>query len=85
MLTSELHDWDYSNVDRGTDKPIPTRAYDRSMSDSDGPFDCEGCGAAIALEDARRTKTIGGLDPTKWQTLCCPDCGSRLQTVYVGE
>ncbi|WP_440766937.1 hypothetical protein [Natronorubrum sp. DTA7] len=55
------------------------------MSDSDGPFDCDGCGAAVALEDARRTKTMGGLDPAKWQTLCCPDCGSRLRTVYVGD
>jgi len=28
---------------------------------------------------------MGGLDPMKWQTLCCPSCGSRLQTIYVGE
>jgi hypothetical protein len=27
---------------------------------------------------------MGGLDPDKWQTLCCPDCGSRLKTVFVG-
>ncbi|WP_246998051.1 hypothetical protein [Halosolutus gelatinilyticus] len=40
---------------------------------------------AIAFEGTRRTKTIGGLDPTKWQTLCSPNCGVRLKTVFVGE
>ncbi|WP_265109784.1 hypothetical protein [Halosolutus halophilus] len=48
-------------------------------------FECDTCGAVLAFEDARRTKTMGGLDPTKWQTLCCPNCGSRLKTVFVDE
>lgn len=48
-------------------------------------FDCENCGAVVAFEDARRTGTMGDLDPATWQTLCCPDCGSRLKTVFVGD
>ncbi|MFC7228430.1 hypothetical protein N0B31_13535 [Salinirubellus salinus] len=48
-----------------------------------GPFDCE-CGACVSREAASRTETYGGLDPTKWQTLCCPECGRRLKTVFVG-
>lgn len=55
------------------------------MPETDGPFDCGTCGATVAFEDARRTKTMGGLDATKWQTLCCPRCGSRLKTVFVGD
>lgn len=45
---------------------------------------CDRCGAAVDPEEARRTETMGGLDPEKWQTLCCPDCGVRLKTVFVG-
>ena len=55
------------------------------MTDADGPFECDTCEDRVAFEDARRAKTMSGLDPTKWQTLCCPDCGSRLKTVYVGD
>lgn len=55
------------------------------MAARDDTMTCATCGTDVALEDARRTKTMGGLDPTKWQTLCCPHCGSRLKTVYVGE
>ena len=46
--------------------------------------ECGTCGAVVAFEDARRTETMGNLDPTKWQTLCCPNCGNRLKTVFVG-
>ena len=45
---------------------------------------CETCDVEVAGEEARRTETVGDLDPTKWQTLCCPHCGSRLKTVFVG-
>ena len=55
------------------------------MSESDGPFECDTCDATVQFDEARRAKTMGGLDPTKWQTLCCPHCGSRLQTVFVGD
>ncbi|MFC4541233.1 hypothetical protein ACFO5R_04755 [Halosolutus amylolyticus] len=58
------------------------------MSDHDetgDEFECDTCGAVVPFADARRTKTIGGLDPAKWQTLCCPNCGSRLKTVFVGK
>jgi len=44
---------------------------------------CDRCGA-VDVEDATRTRTVGDLDPDTWQTLCCPDCGVRLRTVYVG-
>jgi Zn finger protein HypA/HybF involved in hydrogenase expression len=46
---------------------------------------CDTCESTVAAADARRTETYGGLDPTKWQTLCCPTCGSRLKTVLVGD
>ena len=55
------------------------------MTTDDGPFECDTCGTHVAFDEARRTETIGGLDATKWQTLCCPNCGSRLKTVYVGD
>ena len=47
-------------------------------------FDCE-CGTHVTRASARRAETYGGLDPKTWQTLCCPECGRRLKTVYVGE
>jgi len=55
------------------------------MAETSGPFECDACGETVSLNEARRTKTMGGLDPAKWQTLCCPSCGARLQTIYVGE
>ena len=47
-------------------------------------LECDTCDAAVPAEDARRTETMGGLDPEKWQMFCCPHCGNRLQTVFVG-
>lgn len=55
------------------------------MTDTDESFHCDTCDATVAYDDARRTKTMGGLDPEKWQTFCCPDCGDRLRTVFVGD
>ncbi|MFQ3318524.1 MAG: DNA-directed RNA polymerase subunit RPC12/RpoP [Natronomonas sp.] len=46
---------------------------------------CDTCDLEVAHEDAIRTETMGDLDPTNWQTLCCPNCGTRLKTVFVGE
>ena len=48
------------------------------------PLRCETCGRTVPLEAAVRTRTYGDLDPERWQTLCCPDCGRRLKTVFVG-
>ncbi|MFB6172497.1 MAG: hypothetical protein ABEJ23_08170 [Haloarculaceae archaeon] len=48
-------------------------------------YTCENCGAETTREDAVRTETMGDLDRTKWQTLCCPACGARLKTVFVGD
>lgn len=55
------------------------------MLDPDDTFDCDNCGAAVRAADARRSETMGDLDPRRWQTLCCPECGRRLKTVFVGE
>jgi Zn finger protein HypA/HybF involved in hydrogenase expression len=54
------------------------------MTDT-GSLHCDTCDATVAVDDARRRETYGGLDPDTWQTLCCPTCGSRLKTVFVGD
>ncbi len=46
---------------------------------------CETCERAVTRTGATRTATYGDLDTDTWQTLCCPDCGSRLKTVFVGD
>lgn len=46
---------------------------------------CDTCDRDVARGAAIRTKTMGDLDPTKWQSLCCPNCGRRLKTVLVGR
>lgn len=48
-------------------------------------FHCDTCNRNVAREDAIRTETIADLDPSTWQSLCCPDCGRKLQTVFVGQ
>lgn len=58
-----------------------------AMTDAGADTDaiqCESCGTRVARGDAIRRETYGGLDPDRWQTLCCPDCGARLRTVLVG-
>lgn len=55
------------------------------MSTSRESLECDTCDTAVDRGDAIRTKTMGGLDPTTWQTLCCPECGARLKTVFVGK
>lgn len=55
------------------------------MSDGDAALHCETCDSDVAREAATRTGTMGDLDPTTWQTLCCPGCGARLKTVFVGR
>ncbi len=47
-------------------------------------FHCDTCERDVGREAAIRTKTMGELDPAKWQSLCCPNCGTRLKTVFVG-
>lgn len=68
-----------------TEKPISPPSSARAMAQTEGPFTCETCDATVTIRDARRSKPMGDLDPMTWQTLCCPHCGSRLRTVYVGE
>jgi len=44
---------------------------------------CDACDREVTPEAAVRTETYGGIDPSKWQSLCCPDCGRKLKTVFV--
>lgn len=43
---------------------------------------CGTCDRAVDREAAIRTETYGDLDADRWQTLCCPNCGNRLKTVF---
>lgn len=52
--------------------------------DDHDPLHCTTCDRTVRPEAATRTRTYGDLDPERWQTLCCPDCGHRLKTVFVG-
>lgn len=52
---------------------------------SDSVRVCDNCGAHVERSDASPCGTMGDLDPERWQTLCCPDCGARLETVFVAE
>jgi predicted RNA-binding Zn-ribbon protein involved in translation (DUF1610 family) len=55
------------------------------MGGADDTYTCDACGATTSRSEALRRETMGGLDPDRWQTLCCPDCGGRLKTVLIGE
>ncbi|MFB6162052.1 MAG: hypothetical protein ABEJ86_01235 [Halococcoides sp.] len=46
---------------------------------------CPNCGAGVEHAEAIRTETMGDLDTDRWQTLCCPSCGARLKTIFVGD
>lgn len=71
------------SVSNAASKAVP--ATDTlSMPQPDDPLECTTCDALTDRADAVRRQTIGDLDPDKWQTLCCPSCGSRLKTVFVG-
>lgn len=52
---------------------------------SDEALVCDGCDRTVTRDDALRQESYGDLDSESWQTLCCPDCGARLRTVYVGD
>jgi uncharacterized protein (UPF0212 family) len=49
------------------------------------PLHCPVCETDIDIDEATVCGTMGDLDPEKWQTLCCPHCGQRLKTVFIGE
>lgn len=51
---------------------------------SDDALECSHCEKTVDREEAIRRKTYGDLDTDRWQTLCCPHCGRRLKTVFVG-
>ncbi|GGN98546.1 hypothetical protein [Haloarcula pellucida] len=50
---------------------------------TDARFDCDTCGRTVARAEADVSGTFGDLDG--WHTLCCPHCGARLRTVFVGS
>ena len=52
------------------------------MENHDDSYECDTCGTVVDAAEARRRETFGDLDPSKWQTLCCPNCGARLKTVF---
>lgn len=52
--------------------------------ESEDSLYCPNCEIEIDVDDATACGTIGDLDPETWQTLCCPRCGARLKTVFVG-
>ncbi|MFC6862747.1 hypothetical protein ACFQGE_04645 [Halomicroarcula sp. GCM10025817] len=47
-------------------------------------FECGTCDRSVRAAAAIRPSTYGGLDEDRWETLCCPHCGARLTTVFVG-
>ncbi len=51
---------------------------------TDDSLYCSTCDEHVSRDDAIRTRTYGDLDPDRWQTLCCPSCGTRLKTVFIG-
>jgi NAD-dependent SIR2 family protein deacetylase len=46
---------------------------------------CETCERSVPRAETIRRETMADLDPTKWQSLCCPDCGRTLKTVFVAR
>lgn len=53
-------------------------------ADTGDGYHCEQCNESVTPKEAIRTKTFADLDPDTWQVLCCPTCGQRLKTVFVG-
>lgn len=51
----------------------------------DSELSCSVCDETVSRADAIVCGTMGDLDPDSWQTLCCPTCGNRLKTVFVGS
>ncbi|PSQ04307.1 hypothetical protein BRC92_04865 [Halobacteriales archaeon QS_4_69_31] len=49
------------------------------------PRFCDTCEREVDRAEATRTETYGDLDASRWQTLCCPARGSRLETVFVAD
>ncbi|WP_435062625.1 hypothetical protein [Halobaculum sp. EA56] len=77
------------NGDRrgGRDGDGDADATDGGNGDEAGAdrYACDNCGAEFAAGEATRTETMGDLDADTWQTLCCPTCGARVKTVFVGD
>lgn len=46
---------------------------------------CETCDVEYSLAETDECGTMGDLDPETWQTRCCPRCGNRLKTIFVGD
>lgn len=53
--------------------------------DGEDALYCAHCERAVERDEAIRRETYGDLDTDRWQTLCCPHCGRRLKTVFVGN
>lgn len=70
--------------DEPRDDPADEPRDDPAETDED-IYHCDHCDEAVTRSEAVRTKTFADLDPDTWQVLCCPTCGQRLETVFVGE
>ena len=64
---------------------VNSRAIQRPSMDEDRVFSCANCGAEVTRAEASVRETMGDLDPDRWQTLCCPVCGARLETVFLDD
>ena len=50
---------------------------------ADSTLFCDTCDRSVDREETTRTEPYADLDPTMWQSLCCPGCGRKLTTVLV--
>ena len=48
-------------------------------------LDRDTCDRTAGGADAVRRETTDDLDPTTWQTLRCPGCGSRAKPLFVAD
>lgn len=74
--------------DAANDKMVfipPTESTHNAAMSPPETFHCDNCDRTVEYDEAIRQKTMGGLDPDKWQLFCCDSCGSRLKTVFVGD
>jgi predicted RNA-binding Zn-ribbon protein involved in translation (DUF1610 family) len=53
--------------------------------DEEPEFQCDNCGEAFDRDRGIRSAPMGDLDTSQWQRFDCPNCGTRVKTVFVGN
>ena len=48
-------------------------------------LDCDTCDWTVPGKEAVRRETTDDLEPTTWQALRCPGCGSRAKPLFVAD